>query len=129
MKKLFFASVFALATLTACNNETSTTTPEEQQNQTFSSQTMAREGEEMTEEQQEAIDIVKRDYEAGGGTDTSRILCHGEYSAPGGTACVEVRGHIYQVTWQTWAEGDTTWTSAPKSNCKCETRGLPPRNY
>lgn len=125
MKKLFLASVFALATLTACNNETSTTTPEEQQNQTFSSQTMTRDGNE-DEEAAEAELIVQEDMKAGG-TGNVRILCHTNYSSPRGNACVKVNNHLFNVTWyidpyQTdpdegghWSQ----WTSTLVSSCNC----------
>lgn len=103
MKKLFFASIVMLATLTACNNETSTTAPEEQKNQTFSSKTAAREGDEKEDSEQAAI-ILHKDLEAGGGTDTERILCHTPYSSPKGHACVQVNNHLFNVSWVTDSE-------------------------
>lgn len=117
-----------LATLTACNNETSTTAPEEQQNQTFSGKTTARDGDgDEKEEAAEAEIIVQKDMEAGGGTETDRILCHNPYSWYNGHACVKINNHLYNVSWhispyQTdpdvggpWSE----WTSTPVSSCNC----------
>ena len=106
-------------TLTACNNENSTTAPEEQQKQTFSSKTMARDGEEipeLTPEEEKAVIeeaartlLLDREDELKGQTgDAGRkalILCHTNYSAPSGHACVyNSSGYLVTVTWSTGSE-------------------------
>ncbi|MEA1849220.1 hypothetical protein U9K52_09875 [Chryseobacterium sp. MHB01] len=133
MKKLFFASIVMLAMLTACNNAESTTTPEEQQNQTFAGKTDAIEGDEK-EEAAEAEIIIQKDMEAGGGTDTSRILCHTPYGNPSGHACVKVNNHLFNVSWEPSIYGGIggvyqsdpdeggiklNWTSTLASSCNC----------
>lgn len=131
MKKLFFASILMLATLTACNNETSNTAPEEQQNQTFSSKTMAR-GEdlpELTPEEEKAVIeeaartlmYVRESELKGEEADTGRkalILCHTNLSAMSGHACVyNSSGYLVTVTWSLESEhydaGNGLWGTYP----------------
>jgi hypothetical protein len=87
-----------LATLTACNNSESA--PEESQQQTFQSKTTAREGETTDEKEAmaEAIEIITKDEQLGGNTD-SRILCHTPYSYDSGHACVQSGIFLFQVDW------------------------------
>jgi hypothetical protein len=131
MKKLFFASVFALATLTACNNSEPGSMPEESQQQTFQSKTTAREGEttDEKEESQQAIEIIKKDMELSGGSD-SRILCHTPYSNYHGHACVTSGGYLFNVEWSAGhgdlyqVDPDTggvwlSWTSTHVNSCNC----------
>lgn len=120
---------------TSCNNAETTTTPEEQQNQTFSSTAAAREGDGYEkEEASEAEIIIQKDMEAGGGTDTSRILCHTPYGNESGHACVKVNNHLFNVSWEPSIYGGIggvyqtdpdeggiklNWTSTPVSSCNC----------
>ncbi len=113
MKKLFFASVFALATLTACNNETPATSQEETQNQTFQSKSTTAKGEELppltpTQEREmiaDAVANVKEQLEAEyykTQAPTGRksvILCHTSYNSNYGSACVYNGGYLVHVTW------------------------------
>ncbi len=132
-----------LATLTACNNETSTTAPEEQQNQTFSAlKTTAREGATLTPEEEkanieESIAFVKQERQdfVDGKTNynsSSRrsIQCHTNYLADSGHACVFLNGYMYNVTWSTQAVPDYStnptvlvptevWTSESVHSCRC----------
>lgn len=91
-----------LATLTACNNsESQISSPEDQTHQTFQSKTTAREGEENPDEKEamnEAIEIIYKDSELGGGTD-SRILCHTPYGTGQGHACVQLGITLVSVDW------------------------------
>lgn len=100
MKKLFLASVFALATLTSCNNSEAQITPEEQQHQTFQSKNTAREADPADEKEAvaQAIEIIKKDVEVGGGSN-SKILCHTSYLEDTGHACVQIGSYLVNVTW------------------------------
>ncbi len=102
-----------LATLTACNNETSTTAQEETQNQTFQSKATTAKGEELppltpTQEREmiaDAIANVKENQEAEfNGTQVANrrksiILCHTSYNSSYGSACVYNGGYLVHVTW------------------------------
>lgn len=103
-----------LATLTSCNNSESSIAPEEQQHQTFQSKTTAREAGELPaltpEEEKAVIEEASRtlmlDREAelkGESPDAGRknlILCHTNYNAPSGHACVySSSGYLVSVTW------------------------------
>lgn len=130
MKKLFFASIVMLETLTACNNSEAQINPEEQKNQTFSGNISAREGDEKEDSSQAEI-ILQKDLEAGGGTDTQRILCHTPYNYASGHACVVVNNHLFNVSWETvWypptpnIPGDeigevTEYTATLTGSCNC----------
>jgi hypothetical protein len=101
MKKAIIASILMLATLTACNNSEPGNTPEEQQKQVFQNKTAAKEVNYTDEKEFIALaeEIVEKDLESGGGTD-SRILCHTPYNIDHGHACLyNSSGYLVTVTW------------------------------
>ncbi len=111
-------SVFAFATLlTSCNNAESSVTPEEQQNQTFASKTIARETDSTDEKEAmlQAIEIIKKDMIVGGGSD-SRINCHTPFGTYSGHACVFSGGYLWLVSWVYDEFGVDPHTGATISN-------------
>lgn len=143
MKKLFFASVFALASLTACQNENSNdeflTQPAGTQ-KVENKSTTAREGEEMSKEEQiamaDAILFVKETKERLPFTDTGRrapvINCHTDWNGWSGHACVFSGGYMFEVSWtqvqdSEWHNGQlilypdahTEYTAVSVHSCSC----------
>ena len=85
---------------------------------------------EVTEEQQEAIDIIVKDVELKGSNETGRITCHTSYAnTHEGHACVTLsNGHVYDVSWTdlvVYAPGhlgfadSPTYSAVPVKSCNC----------
>ena len=131
MKKLFFVGVFTLTSLAACQNES---------NEVFEKN--ENKGQKIEQQSRTSLDIVtgKASDEAvlnsvnelfiasrlpGGG---AQIMCHTNYLADSGSACVYNGGYMFQVTWGTeWVYepktgqfiDQTVWHSNSVHSCGC----------
>lgn len=130
-----------LAMLTSCNNSEGQINSEDQQHQTFSGKTAARESEEipqLTPEQEKAMieDAVanlqeNREAELKGSNEAGRyastILCHTNYNSQYGHACVWNNGYLVNVSWEpkTYANGAgiypdwTVYSGSVVPRCNC----------
>ncbi|ALR29749.1 hypothetical protein ATE47_04085 [Chryseobacterium sp. IHB B 17019] len=103
MKKLLIASIVMLASLTACQNSNDEFVTTPVGTQKVADKTMAREGEEMTKEEQiamvEALDAVKEAMVRGETTGRAIILCHTPWNTVMGHACVSNMGYTFNVSW------------------------------
>ena len=142
MKKLFLASVFALATLTACNNDELINYPSSQKEEV--SKNLARSDDEQSTEIPEgytenptddnaieAIKVIEEDYSTDSNT-SGKIICHTPYNTWNGNACVRSGGHLFIVMWQIaptlvfdnngnhhWEIQQHYYVSEPLQSCKC----------